>query len=105
VVQPANVTPDEAQAGTDPAESADSDLGLEKPEPEVKGLAIARRPGGKRSAAPKPAEDVAPQPEPEATPVADEPASEPTAAATPAEPEAPVKGLGIAPGVRRPGKR
>jgi len=113
VVQPANVAPDEAEAGTDPAESADSDLGLEKPEPPVKGLAIARRPGSKRAAAPKPAEDVAPQPEPEAAPAAvesapepePEPASEPAAAATPAEPEAPVKGLGIAPGVRRPGKR
>ena len=109
VVQPANVAPDEAEAGTDPAESADSDLGLEKPEPPVKGLAIARRPGSKKAAAPKPAEDVAPQPEPEAAPAAEdsapEPVSEPAAAATPAEPEAPVKGLGIAPGVRRPGKR
>lgn len=109
VVQPANVAPDEAEAGTDPADSADSDLGLEKPEPPVKGLAIARRPGSKKAAAPKPAEDVAPQPEPEAAPAAEdsapEPVSEPAAAATPAEPEAPVKGLGIAPGVRRPGKR
>jgi len=114
VVQPANVTPDEARAGTDPEDSADSDLGLDKPEPAVKGLAIARRPGSKRAA--KPAEPVAPQPEsngataseptPEpATDPAPEPTSEPAAEATPTEPEAPVKGLGIAPGVRRPGKR
>ena len=41
--------PDEATAGTDPEESADSDLGLEKPEPAVKGLAIARRPGSKKA--------------------------------------------------------
>ncbi|KAA0102108.1 4Fe-4S dicluster domain-containing protein [Mycolicibacterium sp. P1-18] len=111
VVQPANVTPDEAKAGTDPEGSADSDLGLEKsekPEPAVKGLAIARRPGSKKAAAPKPAEDAAPQEAPAAEAngaAAAEPVSEPTAEATPAEPEAPVKGLGIAPGVRRPGKR
>ncbi|MEU0496859.1 heterodisulfide reductase-related iron-sulfur binding cluster [Mycobacterium sp. NPDC006124] len=113
VVQPANVTPDDAPAGTDPKDSADSDLGLDKPEPEVKGLAIARRPGSKRAA--KPSEPVAPQAsnghaasQPTPEPAADstpEPASEPAPADTPAEPEASVKGLGIAPGVRRPGKR
>jgi Fe-S oxidoreductase len=86
-----------------------------KDEPAVKGLAIARRPGSKKAAAPaKPAEA---QPETTATSSApstngesngssaDEPASEPVAAAEPATPEPPVKGLGIAPGVRRPGKR
>ncbi|HYO03445.1 MAG TPA: heterodisulfide reductase-related iron-sulfur binding cluster [Mycobacterium sp.] len=75
-------------------------------EPPVKGLAIARRPGKKTAAPAKPAE---PQPEPAASPSngasADEPVSEPAAAAEPAQPEPPVKGLGIAPGVRRPGKR
>ena len=105
VVQPANATPDEAQAGTDPAESADSDLGLDKPEPAVKGLAIARRPGSKKpAAAPAPAKEVEAQPEPEAPSAngdtAPAPAAEPAA-----EPAPPVKGLGIAPGVRRPGKR
>jgi len=113
VVQPANVTPDEAPAGTDPKDSADSDLGLDKPEPEVKGLAIARRPGSKRAAAPKPAEATpqstsgeASTPEPAAEPVAEKtPEPAPEKASAPAEPEPPVKGLGIAPGVRRPGKR
>ncbi|BDX34702.1 Fe-S oxidoreductase [Mycobacterium antarcticum] len=110
VVQPANVTPDAAVAGTDPADSADSDLGIESPkdEPPVKGLAIARRPGKKNAAPAKPAE---PQPEPSAPASngasADEPVSEatPSPPAEPAQPEPPVKGLGIAPGVRRPGKR
>ena len=49
VVQPANVDPDKAEAGTEAADTADSDRGLDaKPEPEVKGLGIApgaRRPG------------------------------------------------------------
>jgi Fe-S oxidoreductase len=87
----------------------------ETPEPPVKGLAIARRPGSKKAA--EPAKAAEPQPDPEPAPdapssngdAAPEPASEPVAAAEPAsEPakaEPPVKGLGIAPGVRRPGKR
>ncbi|CAN3126704.1 heterodisulfide reductase-related iron-sulfur binding cluster [Mycobacterium sp. smrl_JER01] len=50
VVQPPNVDPDQAVAGTEAADTADSDRGLtpSKPEPEVKGLGIApgaRRPG------------------------------------------------------------
>jgi Fe-S oxidoreductase len=84
-----------------------------KPEPEVKGLGIApgaRRPGAKKAApapaaAPKPAE---PQPEPAA---AESPSGTAESAsgngetAPPAKPEPPVKGLAIAPGARRPGKR
>ena len=126
VVQTSQGDPDQsAQPGTDPASSADSDLGLETdaqteaepetatPEPPVKGLGIApgaRRPGAKKAPTPKPAE---PQPEPQVTSTngdgAKEPAPEPAPAPAPApesakqEPE--VKGLGIAPGVRRPGKR
>jgi Fe-S oxidoreductase len=86
-----------------------------KPEPEVKGLGIApgaRRPGAKKAApapaaAPKPAE---PQPESESE-AAESPsgtaesASGNGEAAPPAKPEPPVKGLAIAPGARRPGKR
>ncbi len=122
VVQPANVQPDEAAAGTDPATSADSDLGLDtppqtasedkpsedKPEPPVKGLAIARRPG-KKSATAAPAKTAEAQPESTASPTngasPDEPVQESAAAEEPAKPEPPVKGLSIAPGVRRPGKR
>jgi Fe-S oxidoreductase len=82
-------------------------------EPPVKGLAIARRPGSKKAAAPAPAKSAEPQADPQPEPAqsstngnsADEPASEPASAAEPAQPEPPVKGLGIAPGVRRPGKR
>ncbi|BBY18097.1 (Fe-S)-binding protein [Mycolicibacterium litorale] len=126
VVQPANVDPDQAKAGTEAADTADSDLGLEsKPEPEVKGLGIAagaRRPGAKRKAAPAPKPAEA-KPEPAAEPAAEveAPAPEAEPDATP-EPEAapkasgngdarivgdepPVKGLGIAKGARRPGKR
>ncbi|WP_078293150.1 (Fe-S)-binding protein [Mycobacterium sp. D16R24] len=77
------------------------------PEPPVKGLGIAtgaRRPGAKKAA---PAA-ATPAPEPE------QPASTPEpAAAAPKEeapeantaPEPPVKGLGMAPGARRPGRR
>jgi Fe-S oxidoreductase len=124
VVQPANVDPDKAEAGTEAADTADSDLGLErKPEPEVKGLGVAagaRRPGAKKKAAaptPAPAEPAAQPdaeaestPEPEATPEA-ESASEPEATAAGngdarvVGDEPPVKGLGIAKGARRPGKR
>ncbi|MEZ0340376.1 heterodisulfide reductase-related iron-sulfur binding cluster [Mycobacterium sp. pV006] len=124
VVQPPNVDPDKADAGTEAADTADSDRGLEtaKPEPKVKGLGIApgaRRPGAKKAAA-KPAQPKAePAPEP-ATEPAPEPVSEPAAETAPApEPapksssdddrvvgdEPPVKGLGIAKGARRPGRR
>ncbi|MDX1892742.1 (Fe-S)-binding protein [Mycolicibacterium sp. 050158] len=74
-------------------------------EPPVKGLAIAKRPGSKKAAAPAKAAEPKPQPEPETPSTEAEPADEPVAAAEPAKPEPPVKGLGIAPGVRRPGKR
>ncbi|MDP9167607.1 MAG: Fe-S oxidoreductase, partial [Actinomycetota bacterium] len=122
VVQPANVQPDEVPAGTDPATSPDSDLGLETPpqtaseetaseeksEPPVKGLAIARRPG-KKSTTAAPAKPAEAQPESAASPTngasPDEPTQESAAAEEPAKPEPPVKGLSIAPGVRRPGKR
>lgn len=120
VVQPPNVDPDQAEAGTEtdnrPADTADSDRGLEtKPEPEVKGLGIAagaRRPGAKKKAsAPKPAE-----PAPAAEPAPEPEAAEPEQAPEPAPSsdngdsrivgdEPPVKGLGIAKGARRPGKR
>jgi Fe-S oxidoreductase len=113
-----STAPAEATAETAPAaETAAAPTTPEpaepaKAEPPVKGLAIAagaRRPGSKKSPA-KPAE---PQPETSPTPEtvtangdsADEPASAPDAPAEPAKPEPPVKGLGIAPGVRRPGKR
>lgn len=115
---PAAEAPAEAPAAAEaPAEPA-------KPEPPVVGLGIAagaRRPGAKRSA-PAAAAPAAPAPaaaEPEST--ATEPASaavEPEPAAeAPATPssngsddrvvgdEPPVKGLGIAKGARRPGKR
>jgi Fe-S oxidoreductase len=90
------------------------------PEPPVKGLAIAKRPGSKKPAAPAaepaaPAAEAAPEPAPApvepAAPQADSapestaPSTNGDAAAEPAKPEPPVKGLGIAPGVRRPGKR
>jgi Fe-S oxidoreductase len=123
VVQPANADPDQATGGTEDADTADSDLGLPaKPEPPVKGLGIAagaRRPGAKKA----PAAPAAPQAEPTAEPES-EPEAEPEPAAeaepAPAAPsngsgngeasvvgddEPPVKGLGIAKGARRPGKR
>ncbi|MDQ1625063.1 MAG: hypothetical protein QOJ49_561, partial [Actinomycetota bacterium] len=76
------------------------------PPVEVKGLGLAaKRPPKKGAAAP-----AAPAPEPE--PVAPQPESEPTASNgqsvesdEPAAPSVEVKGLGIAPGVRRPPKR
>ena len=128
VVQPANVEPDKAKAGTEPADTADSDRGLEpKPEPEVKGLGIAagaRRPGAKKApaaAAPATAPKAEPAPEPEPEPAAaePEPAPEPSGngssngssngsgsgEARIVGDEPPVKGLGIAKGARRPGRK
>jgi Fe-S oxidoreductase len=121
VVQPANVDPDQAKAGTEDADSADSDLGLDtavKTEPPVKGLGIApgaRRPGAKKATAPKaaPEAEQEPEPTPEPEPAAE---AEPETGAEPAAPsgdgearvvgdEPPVKGLGIAKGARRPGRR
>jgi Fe-S oxidoreductase len=84
-----------------------------KPEPEVKGLGIApgaRRPGAKKAApaAAPVATPAEPQPEPDATDGPSETAESGSGngeAAPPAKPEPPVKGLAIAPGARRPGKR
>ncbi|HEV7422424.1 MAG TPA: (Fe-S)-binding protein [Mycobacterium sp.] len=100
-----------ATAAAPAAESAPAEAPAEapapaKPEPEVKGLGIAagaRRPGAKKAApaaapAAKPAE---PEPEPTTT----ETASANGESAEPVKPQPPVKGLGIAPGARRPGKR
>ncbi|MFV8309544.1 (Fe-S)-binding protein [Mycobacteroides chelonae] len=85
------------------------------PEPPVKGLGIAagtRRPGAKK-AAPAAASPAAAEPEqPAATPEPVAPAEpEPTEEAVEettearTAPEPPVKGLGMAPGARRPGRR
>ena len=125
VVQPPNVDPDHVEAGTEAPDSADSDRGLDAtPEPEVKGLGIApgaRRPGAKKAATPKAAPKPAPEDEPaaEESPAEESPA-EPTAESEPPTTashgsgngearvvgdEPPVKGLGIAKGARRPGKR
>lgn len=121
VTQPPNVDPDQAEAGAK-EDTADSDRGLDdapKPEPEVKGLGIAagaRRPGAKKAGAPKPAPKPAPEPEAEPEAAAEpEPAPEPEQApasngsgngeARVVGDEPPVKGLGIAKGARRPGRK
>ncbi|MGH3583264.1 MAG: LacI family DNA-binding transcriptional regulator [Mycobacterium sp.] len=105
---PATSAPAAAPEATPEPEAAEP----AKPEPPVKGLGIApgaRRPGAKKPA-PKPAEPqqetpAPPKAEPSNGDSADESATEPKASAEPTKPEPPVKGLGIAPGVRRPGKR
>jgi len=88
-----------------PAAEAPAAEAPAKPEPEVKGLGIAsgaRRPGAKKAAGPVKAEATpAPEPAAEATAPAESEA-EPEA---PAKPEPEVKGLGIAPGARRPGAK
>lgn len=126
VTQPPNVDPDQAVAGAK-EETADSDMGLQehKSEPPVVGLGIAagaRRPGAKK-AAPKAsapaapaapaaaAEPVSSATEPPSTAVEPEPAAEPASSSNGSGEdrvvgdEPPVKGLGIAKGARRPGKR
>ena len=114
VVQPPNVDPDEAKAGTEAADTADSDLGLDTPvktEPPVKGLGIApgaRRPGAKKAATPAPAPEPEPEPTGEPEPEAPEAPSangSGNGEARVVGDEPPVKGLGIAKGARRPGKR
>ncbi|MCZ8380101.1 heterodisulfide reductase-related iron-sulfur binding cluster [Mycobacterium sp. CPCC 205372] len=134
VVQPANVDPDQVEAGTEPDDTADSDRGLAeheadaRPEPEVKGLGIAagaRRPGAKKApakkaapSAPESKPEAAPEPEPETAPEPteqaptdgeDAPAPSPNGSgngeARVVGDEPPVKGLGIAKGARRPGRR
>jgi Fe-S oxidoreductase len=110
VTQPPNVDPDKAEPGAK-TDTADSDLGIAKPEAEVKGLGIApgaRRPGAKKASAPA-AEPAAPQQEPQAggeTATAAESSSpEPSGEGNGDKPATPVKGLGIAKGARPPGKR
>ncbi|TDZ43930.1 Anaerobic glycerol-3-phosphate dehydrogenase subunit C [Mycobacteroides franklinii] len=82
------------------------------PEPPVKGLGIAagaRRPGAKKdapAAAAAPVAETSPEPaQPAAAPEPVEPATPAPKDETSAVPEPPVKGLGMAPGARRPGRR
>ena len=85
-----------------PAEAPAEAPAAPAPEQPVKGLGIAagaKRPGAKKAAA-APAETrtaAAPAPSPVAEPAA--------ATEAPTTPERPVKGLGIAPGARRPGAK
>jgi Fe-S oxidoreductase len=103
---PKKGAPAPAPAASATAPAAPAPEAPAAPPVEVKGLGLAaKRPPKKGVAAP-----AAPAPEPE--PVAPQPESEPTASngqsVEPDEPAAPsveVKGLGIAPGVRRPPKR
>ena len=98
-----------AETPAAPAAEAPAAAEPAKPEPPVVGLGIAagaRRPGAKK-AAPKPAAAPAPA-APAAEPAPAEAPAEPAAeqpAAEPAKPEPPVVGLGMKPGVKRPGKR
>jgi Fe-S oxidoreductase len=92
------------------AEPAPAEAPSEAPKVEVKGLAIQAKRPPKKGAPAAPA--AAATPEPAAEPVAAQPEPEqPASNGQPAEPEEPagpaveVKGLGIAPGVRRPPKR
>lgn len=107
--------PAAAAPAATPAPEAPAQPAAPKPEPEVKGLGIAagaRRPGAKKApAAPAaestPAPAATPEPEPAAAPEPEAPSS---SAADNGETrvvgdEPPVKGLGIAKGARRPGKR
>ncbi|KRQ18876.1 MULTISPECIES: (Fe-S)-binding protein [Mycobacteroides] len=105
----------EAEAEAEAPSAAAVPAAPAAPEPPVKGLGIAagaRRPGAKK-AAPAAAAPAAAEPEqPAATPEPVAPAEaepaeeavEETAEARTA-PEPPVKGLGMAPGARRPGRR
>jgi Fe-S oxidoreductase len=100
-----------AAAEQAPAEAAPTESEPAAPPVEVKGLGLAAKRPPKKGA-PAAAAPTAPAPAPAAEPVAPEPESEPAAAngqsTEPDEPAAPpveVKGLGIAPGVRRPPKR
>ncbi|WP_170980962.1 (Fe-S)-binding protein [Mycolicibacterium sp. CR10] len=118
-------TPPEAEAPADASEP-EAPAAAPKPEPEVKGLGIAagaRRPGAKKApaaAAPKPEPQAAPEPQAEPESQAEaQPGPEPDAQPESTAPsngsgngearvvgdEPPVKGLGIAKGARRPGKR
>lgn len=91
-----------APAAATPEPAAPEAEAPAKAEPEVKGLGIAtgaRRPGAKKAAAPKAAAPAA-----EAAAPAEAEAPTPAGQA-PATPEPEVKGLGIAPGARRPGAK
>jgi Fe-S oxidoreductase len=115
--KPAEPAPEpEAEAAPEPVAEEAPAPEPAKPEPPVKGLGIAagaRRPGAKK--APAPAPKVEPEPEPEPEPEqASAPEPEPEAPssngssgseASVVGDEPPVKGLGIAKGARRPGKR
>ncbi len=100
--------PTEAKAQAPAEAPAETAQAPAKPEPEVKGLGIAagaRRPGAKKPAA-APAETKVETPAETAAAAPAEPKSEApaeAAAEAPAKPEPEVKGLGIAPGARRPG--
>ena len=105
--RPLPPAPHSPARGTGPAEAPAADRPRPpRPNAEVKGLGIApgaRRPGAKKAAPAAPAE-------PAATASAAEPEKAETAStngesAEPAKPQPPVKGLGIAPGARPPGKR
>ncbi|WP_205876103.1 (Fe-S)-binding protein [Mycobacterium camsae] len=108
VAEPAKAEPAKAEA----AAPAEAPAAPAKPEVPVKGLGIAagaKRPGAKKSAPAAPAAPAEPEPEAQAEPEAK---SEPAPSAEsngdptpPAAPAAPVKGLGLAKGVRPPGKR
>ncbi|MDT5212918.1 MAG: hypothetical protein QOK18_1157 [Mycobacterium sp.] len=103
---PKKGAPAPAPAASATAPAAPAPEAPAAPPVEVKGLGLAaKRPPKKGAAAPA-------APAPAAEPVAPQPESEPTASngqsVEPDEPAAPsveVKGLGIAPGVRRPPKR
>jgi Fe-S oxidoreductase len=106
VTQPPNVDPDKAEPGAK-TDTADSDMGLPKSEPEVKGLGIAtgaRRPGAKKAPATPAAKPAAPQQEPQ-TDGESGAAPEPSGEGNGEQQAPPVKGLGLAKGARPPGKR
>ena len=95
---PASEAPAVEAPAAAPAEPA-------KPETPAVGLGIAagaRRPGAKKATAAAPAVPAAPAAEPTPEPAAEAPTAAP---AEPAKPETPAVGLGMKPGVKRPGKR
>ncbi|BBX27933.1 Fe-S oxidoreductase [Mycolicibacterium alvei] len=95
---PASEAPAVEAPAAAPAEPA-------KPETPAVGLGIAagaRRPGAKKATAAAPAVPAAPAAEPTPEPEAEAPTAAP---AEPAKPETPAVGLGMKPGVKRPGKR
>ncbi len=110
----------DAPAPEAPAEApaAPEEAAAPKPAAAKGGLGLAggiKKPGAKKPAAPAPAASPMPEPspEPEPEPKAEEPQpssngdSAPAAesAPEPAQPQVEVKGLGLAPGIRKPGKK